>query len=27
VRSGALVLRRAVPFMPAGVHLAVVDPQ
>jgi S-adenosylmethionine hydrolase len=27
VRSGALILRRAVPFMPAGVHLAVVDPQ
>ena len=26
VRSGALVLRRALPFMPAGVHLAVVDP-
>lgn len=26
VRSGALILRRAVPFMPAGVHLAVVDP-
>ena len=27
VRSGALVLRRALPFMPAGVHVAVVDPQ
>jgi len=27
IRSGALVLRRALPFMPAGVHLAVVDPQ
>ncbi|MEA2148376.1 MAG: hypothetical protein QOD69_206 [Solirubrobacteraceae bacterium] len=27
VRSGALVLRRALPFMPAGVHLAVVDPE
>jgi S-adenosylmethionine hydrolase len=26
VRSGALVLRRALPYMPAGVHLAVVDP-
>ena len=26
VRAGALVLRRALPFMPAGVHLAVVDP-
>lgn len=26
VRSGALVLRRAVEYMPAGVHLAVVDP-
>jgi S-adenosyl-L-methionine hydrolase (adenosine-forming) len=26
VRSGALVLRRALTFMPAGVHLAVVDP-
>ncbi len=26
VRSGALVLRRALQFMPAGVHLAVVDP-
>jgi len=26
VRSGALVLRRALAFMPAGVHLAVVDP-
>jgi S-adenosylmethionine hydrolase len=27
VRSGAIVLRRALPFMPAGVHLAVVDPE
>ena len=27
VREGALVLRNTVPFMPAGVHLAVVDPQ
>ena len=27
VRSGALVLRRALAFLPAGVHLAVVDPQ
>ncbi|MBA3326776.1 MAG: SAM-dependent chlorinase/fluorinase [Solirubrobacterales bacterium] len=27
VRSGALVLRRALPFMPPGVHLAVVDPE
>ena len=27
VRSGALVLRRALPFFPAGVHLAVVDPE
>ena len=26
VREGAIVLRRALPFMPAGVHLAVVDP-
>ena len=26
VRAGALVLRRALQFMPAGVHLAVVDP-
>ena len=26
VRQGALVLRNTVPFMPAGVHLAVVDP-
>jgi S-adenosylmethionine hydrolase len=26
VRSGALVLRRALEYMPAGVHLAVVDP-
>ncbi|MEA2182243.1 MAG: hypothetical protein QOF69_1428 [Solirubrobacteraceae bacterium] len=26
VRAGALVLRRALPYMPAGVHLAVVDP-
>ncbi len=27
VRSGALVLRRALPYFSAGVHLAVVDPQ
>ncbi|HUR85370.1 MAG TPA: SAM-dependent chlorinase/fluorinase [Solirubrobacteraceae bacterium] len=27
VRSGALTLRRALPFTPAGVHLAVVDPE
>jgi S-adenosylmethionine hydrolase len=27
VRSGALVLRRALPYMPAGVHVAVVDPE
>lgn len=27
VRSGAIVLRNALPFMPAGVHLAVVDPE
>ena len=27
VRAGALVLRRALPFFPAGVHLAVVDPE
>jgi len=26
VRPGALVLRNALPYMPAGVHLAVVDP-
>jgi hypothetical protein len=26
VRAGAIVLRRALPYMPAGVHLAVVDP-
>src|SRR3954462_1244656 len=26
VRTGALVLRRALPYCPAGVHLAVVDP-
>jgi S-adenosylmethionine hydrolase len=26
VRSGAMVLRRALPFCPPGVHLAVVDP-
>jgi hypothetical protein len=26
VRSGALVLRRALPFFPPGIHLAVVDP-
>ena len=27
VRAGALVLQRALPYMPAGVHLAVVDPE
>ncbi|HTN25785.1 MAG TPA: SAM-dependent chlorinase/fluorinase [Solirubrobacteraceae bacterium] len=27
IRSGALVLRRALPYMPAGVHLAIVDPE
>lgn len=27
VRSGAIVMRRALPYMPAGVHLAVVDPE
>jgi len=27
VRRGALVLARALPYLPAGVHLAVVDPQ
>src|SRR3954453_7293044 len=27
VRSGALVLRRALPFFPPGVHVAVVDPE
>lgn len=27
VRAGALLLRGALPFMPAGVHLAVVDPE
>ncbi|MEA2494598.1 MAG: hypothetical protein QOJ29_2509 [Thermoleophilaceae bacterium] len=27
VRQGALVLRNALPYMPPGVHLAVVDPQ
>jgi S-adenosyl-L-methionine hydrolase (adenosine-forming) len=27
VRLGALVLRRALPYFPAGVHLAVVDPE
>lgn len=27
VRSGALVLRRSLPYCPAGVHLAVVDPE
>jgi S-adenosylmethionine hydrolase len=26
VRSGAIVLRSALPFLPAGVHLAIVDP-
>ena len=27
VRSGALILRRSLPYCPAGVHLAVVDPE
>src|ERR671928_777115 len=27
VRTGALVLRRALPYFPAGLHLAVVDPE
>ena len=27
VRQGALVLRNTLPYMPAGVHIAVVDPQ
>jgi S-adenosylmethionine hydrolase len=27
VRSGAIVLRRALPYFPPGVHLAVVDPE
>lgn len=27
VRRGAIVLRNALPFMPAGVHVAVVDPE
>ena len=27
VRSGALILRRALPYFPPGVHLAVVDPE
>jgi len=27
IRAGALVLRDALPFMPAGVHLAIVDPE
>jgi S-adenosyl-L-methionine hydrolase (adenosine-forming) len=27
VRSGALILRRTLPYMPPGVHLAVVDPE
>ena len=27
IRSGALALRRALPYFPAGVHLAVVDPE
>ncbi len=26
IRTGALLLRRALPYLPAGVHLAVVDP-
>src|SRR4051794_5477224 len=27
IRTGAVVLRHALPYLPAGVHLAVVDPQ
>ncbi len=27
IRTGALVLRRALPYFPPGVHLAVVDPE
>ena len=27
IRSGALVLRRALPYLPEGVHVAVVDPE
>jgi S-adenosyl-L-methionine hydrolase (adenosine-forming) len=27
LRAGALVLRNALPYMPAGVHLAIVDPE
>ena len=27
IRTGALLLRRALPYLPAGVHLAVVDPE
>jgi S-adenosyl-L-methionine hydrolase (adenosine-forming) len=27
VRAGALVMRNALPYMPAGVHLAIVDPE
>ena len=27
VRQGAIVLRNALPYMPVGVHVAVVDPQ
>jgi S-adenosylmethionine hydrolase len=27
IRAGAIVLRRALPYVPAGVHLAVVDPE
>jgi S-adenosylmethionine hydrolase len=27
VRQGAIVLRNAVPYVPAGVHVAIVDPQ
>jgi len=27
IRSGALVLRRALPYFPAGVHVAIVDPE
>ena len=26
IRSGAVILREALPYVPAGVHLAVVDP-
>ena len=27
VREGAIVLRNALPYLPVGVHVAVVDPQ